>query len=761
MRHSKSTGRQVYRSLLWSYLVILFLPLLISCIVFYVSIFSMLNQTNDLYRASVTRIQSIMDTQIRNLSDTNYFILNHPSTNNLKYYSGDFNSSKISLLRQLQLGISKRVGADPILNGAYIIFANGDVMLSNTNVYYGEDIDRHMRSTLWISREELVQLMDFKGTSRYQIFARDNGSRTDYVMLHLQKDSMTAQDVVVINVIDLQSMYAMLEDFETSFQARAIIADPISGVLLSRDASSNYEYYKAKDHNSLNLVSLIQGTPILVSTRSELNGWEYAIVVSLDQFVGAYRSALLLMAGYFALCMVGGITLIISQTRRHYSPVQNLMEKLSDASDILTVSRGHNEYDYIQKATSHLLQEKKVTDSKLIFYNNAVRDNAVREMMKSPFSDVEFSVLEEKYHIKLQSDRFIVIVCSAPDSLTGDVPFETIFSTITQYAQVAAPQHLLQYIVTLEGQVAILINVPNLAVFDLLHQVEQYSENLWQHILTLTPYSLVIGISDIHHGISAIPTAYLEAREVTEYISVLGLEQHILRFDYIDGQQSDKCDLSNILDKEQAFLNCMKVEDYTNARVQINQLIEVYFNTNICTLHQAKLRMYGLINSAITAFEEIRHTIDQTFFEQLNPIERLYKAKSVSVLLEEINSIFDQLLAYSSEQKQKHISHRAQSIEKYVQDNFMDPSISVSSVSEVFNISTSYLSKIFKNHASTGLHDYIHQLRVNEAKRLMREENLNIKDTAERVGYTNGLTMMRAFRRYEGVTPTSYKNNFI
>jgi len=55
-----------------------------------------------------------------------------------------------------------------------------------------------------------------------------------------------------------------------------------------------------------------------------------------------------------------------------------------------------------------------------------------------------------------------------------------------------------------------------------------------------------------------------------------------------------------------------------------------------------------------------------------------------------------------------------------------------------------------------GFLDYLHSLRIIEAKKLIRSGH-NIKEVSALTGYTNETTLIRAFKRYEGITPGKLK----
>jgi len=55
-----------------------------------------------------------------------------------------------------------------------------------------------------------------------------------------------------------------------------------------------------------------------------------------------------------------------------------------------------------------------------------------------------------------------------------------------------------------------------------------------------------------------------------------------------------------------------------------------------------------------------------------------------------------------------------------------------------------------------GTLDYVHGLRITKAKELLRT-GIKVKDAAELVGYYDTRPMIRAFKRFENMTPVEFK----
>ena len=87
--------------------------------------------------------------------------------------------------------------------------------------------------------------------------------------------------------------------------------------------------------------------------------------------------------------------------------------------------------------------------------------------------------------------------------------------------------------------------------------------------------------------------------------------------------------------------------------------------------------------------------------------------------------------------------------------SYTETVLNVSIVAEQFGISVSYLSRSFKEVHGVNLLEYIQRLRVDAAKKLLRDHS--IKDVAQMVGFWDSQALVRTFKKYEGIGPGEYK----
>jgi two-component system response regulator YesN len=82
--------------------------------------------------------------------------------------------------------------------------------------------------------------------------------------------------------------------------------------------------------------------------------------------------------------------------------------------------------------------------------------------------------------------------------------------------------------------------------------------------------------------------------------------------------------------------------------------------------------------------------------------------------------------------------------------------LQLSSVADAAQVSSAYLSRLFSEHLHTTFIDYLTELRIGNAERLIRESRLSMKEVAFAVGYQDPNYFGKIFRKTTGLSPTVY-----
>jgi AraC-like DNA-binding protein len=100
-------------------------------------------------------------------------------------------------------------------------------------------------------------------------------------------------------------------------------------------------------------------------------------------------------------------------------------------------------------------------------------------------------------------------------------------------------------------------------------------------------------------------------------------------------------------------------------------------------------------------------------------------------------------------------------LEKFMKDQkpYLDPLLTLPALSRKIHIPPRYLSQILNESMKQNFFDYINSHRIEESKRLLRDKNRREKTVLEvllEVGFNSKSSFNSAFKRYTGMTPTSF-----
>ncbi|MNP50030.1 Bifunctional transcriptional activator/DNA repair enzyme AdaA [compost metagenome] len=91
-------------------------------------------------------------------------------------------------------------------------------------------------------------------------------------------------------------------------------------------------------------------------------------------------------------------------------------------------------------------------------------------------------------------------------------------------------------------------------------------------------------------------------------------------------------------------------------------------------------------------------------------------------------------------------------IHEHMQKNF-----TAIDAARVLHLNPSYFSRYFKKIAGVNFTDYVHLIKMEEAKRLLAEQNETAENVAYMLGYSDRAYFSKVFKKYTGKNPSDYK----
>lgn len=99
---------------------------------------------------------------------------------------------------------------------------------------------------------------------------------------------------------------------------------------------------------------------------------------------------------------------------------------------------------------------------------------------------------------------------------------------------------------------------------------------------------------------------------------------------------------------------------------------------------------------------------------------------------------------------------KANDIAAYISENYARP-LSLERLSQEFEISPFYLTRIFKKHTGFTVIEYINHVRVRQAAKLLKLPGAKVEDTARNTGFSSAIYFGKVFKKIMGASPVKYR----
>lgn len=153
----------------------------------------------------------------------------------------------------------------------------------------------------------------------------------------------------------------------------------------------------------------------------------------------------------------------------------------------------------------------------------------------------------------------------------------------------------------------------------------------------------------------------------------------------------------------------------------------------------------------------LNNLLDYLIWEGLNPSEY-----STNIMDNMLKSIFCYLLKNHKDNSQVSKTLTTSSTDvvtilSYIQQNYA--TVSLQSLADHFNYSTSHLSRLIKKHTGTTFAKILQDIKLKKGCSLLENSNLPIKDISEIIGYESVEYFTRIFKQVYKITPSEYRQS--
>ncbi|WP_164716800.1 AraC family transcriptional regulator [Paenibacillus whitsoniae] len=573
-------------------------------------------------------------------------------------------------------------------------------------------------------------------------------------------------------LIDEDQLRNLLAGLAAASRGQMYILDDrnriISSIGTTADANSQPSNlrYEALAGDAGKLEQTWDGKKMIVSYASSgVNGWKYVFAMPRDVFLDEVNDVRRWAVMLLLICAVGGGAASAYLAYRNYRPIRAVLRDILRSGGAAgDGAASGSEYELIRSAieTSRrsesqlrgmLAQQAPII--RVYFLTRLIRGNAdVSELQPDALRLVGVEFVSDSFAVMLIDVGDLSGI--APDKAEREWPFVSFI--IGNIATELANKHHRGFSVELErGRVALLINVREERSGQAVGDIKAITDTLGHVLESRFHLNPAIGASTAAHELGGIGEAFREA--------LLALDQRLA--DSRGGANSAAVEsvaegglpepfFYYPLEVEQQFINLIKAGEAAKAEKLLDSIYEENYMARRISPELQRILLPSIAGTLLKLAQqapELGRTLAQRLASA--PPEGEDAAAAFANLRDSLRVACAHFQNGRSDQSERMLNN----IRKHVRERFGDNMLSVNSIADQFGITPSYLSAFFKKASGQNVADFIAQIRIAEAKRMLAEPQLTIAQIATKVGYANDIGFIRFFKKYEGVTPGAYRQS--
>lgn len=779
--------RSIILSWLFSYLVILLVPVLISFFVY--------TRSQNILKSEIHRANDVLLKEVRGTIDNHIQNADRLTTeliwnvrirgfmySNLYKAPGSLDPDLYSLHQTAQ-EIAIYQSLYPSVKTYYVYWKDQDLVLE-PGVYRSSKLAfETIHQNEQISYNVWLEILQQNNAERFiKLQSKDAGGSVLAYIHSFPKDKWSSPPGAAVVLLDTGKLMESIVNAKDFSQGQVMVLNGNKQVLLSTAPASNP--LALEDMNvsgeTGSYFGKYEGQPsefmYIKSKNSELI---YVTVVPRAQFWQKTTSLRNITYAGLWISLAGGILLSIVFLLRNYSPVSKLLRMLKGSEYKFGAAEG-NEFLHIQQAISDTLSEKGQIQLRMKQQSYMLRSNMLARMLKgkldSPLAlDESLAAFDVHFH----SDEFAVLLfyvdyepfAEQPDGLSGLAGNPKLLQFIvTNIVEDLANEQHRGFVCETDDHLACLLNFAPGDRERLSGEARRLAERAQQFLNDKFHIHTLASISGIKGSVEDISAAYREAVDAMEYLVVIGGDREVIAYADIQPGPDEPAETSSgsyyyPLQTERQLMNHVKAGDAAKAESMIRDIIAACMEQSKLSVNLVKCLMFDLIGTLIKAAGELGDAEEGPAVDGTDWITKVMHSESIKEMEKALLSIVREFCAYAAaKQKQLLQSSRSLALQErsaeilaFIAERYDQPNLNISMIGEHFGMTPTYLSKLFKEQTGEGLLDTINRFRMDHAKRLLQDPGNSIKFIASQSGFHDINTFIRTFKKYEGVTPGQYQ----
>lgn len=504
-----------------------------------------------------------------------------------------------------------------------------------------------------------------------------------------------------------------------------------------------------------------KSTRLLAHLDSNYIGWQFTSGTATGNLFGQAALLSLIPLSIIVLALAAIVAVILYVMRRSYRPIENMVQRVSSYKGELKTANS-DEFSIIEQAFDDMLIRMDQIDQQ-----QAENLRYKRRQFFSELQDCENVVPAEEWQAYaallgipeqgwlaiaiLEIDKYVPLLRQNRQNMLDSKHKLSELAETWPEAETAAiyqdwlsADRLALLMLIRPGQKADPAGAAAAALDKLRSRAEQE-----------LAFTVTIGAGSTIQELPELKNSFAEALAALQYKMTAGNNRVLIHQEIRERENAVSPLYFKWIEDLVHHFRILQVE-WKNDFARIFDYLEEHLLKN----EEIQLLLNYLTHRFAREMEEISPDINEYWHTATYPrmSEALKEMEATTKIRELYRELLDNLYEkYNDILESGSTDHLIYVVKKYIEDNFADPDLSLKSISDRFGINGKYASQLFKEEFEVKFVDFLINLRLEAAQKLLRETHESVSEISRRVGYEHAISFGRIFKKTVGMAPGDYR----
>ncbi len=717
---------------------------------------NMLEKTREILEDRISEIDSIAGQISWNTKIIKYMNVNQPFKGSNTYKTLETSSQlyNYSLTHNL-------------IYDYYVIYLNSGILIGANKAYRIEPFYKYFftyRDMDYDTWYEEISSSYSKGTliPERQVIFKDK----EYNLITYVRDlsgTSKGRNCKIMFLLKADEIRKLLEGFDTTDSGWACIVDETDQVLSSYPLKLDGFHHDTKmdiKKNGYNIMDYEGQKMIFTYVVSKNTGWKFIVAQPYKDVMLKVLNIRYIGNVVFSVALLLGMFLAFLWSNRSSRSIIKTFNLFPQSKDSYKMKK--DPYEYIQSSIYEVIENNELLRDTVEQQISFLRNSFFQQLINGNFSsEGNLKVVAKHIGIELDGDAYGACIVQllgygqGANSTDNEILKELNIRRMQVKETLLKHKFYKSYIHEISNEhLLIIFVVKNMDFILYRKEMNSYIETVREEVKSL--YAI-----DVRFALDQI---FSNPMDLTNSIQQ---EMYILNYAQISGTNSAYLWCHEIIihetgfyyprDLENRLINFTKDGNYDRVTEILKQLGIINLIRRKLSPNMLRMFIYQLYGTLIRISQDLSIDNDEIYrlADTINTRGDIHV--SYEQAFDAINRYFVYLCEKVNVRKQSQNMRLMLEIDEYIKCNYEDRDLSLGMLAEKFNYSPAYLSLFFKEQFQTNFSNYLEEIRMDQATKLLIGSNRSIENIAYDVGYNSSNSFCRAFKRRFDITPGKYR----